>query len=90
MMAVAALPRDNIEFRPGAFEIAVDGEGVAAIEHAETAEAAIDHGRHVLSIRSGRCSSHDRAFDVADREAVVFPLSRGHGLATVGRVLRQA
>jgi hypothetical protein len=52
----------GIELRRGVFEIVLDGTSVAAI----------DPGRHVLKIRSGRYSSHDRTFDVAGGEVAAF------------------
>jgi hypothetical protein len=45
-------------------------KAIAAIAHAKTnavaIEVAIDPGRHVLRIRSGRYCSPDRAFDAGD------------------------
>jgi hypothetical protein len=66
----------GIERRRGVFEIVPDGKSIGTVEHSKTVEAAIDPGRHVLKIRSGRYSSHNRSFGTADREAAGF---RCHG-----------
>lgn len=66
----------GIELRRGPFEIAVDGGSVGSIKRRETVETPLEPGHHTLRIRSGRYSSQDRSFDVADGEVVNF---RCHG-----------
>jgi hypothetical protein len=57
------------ELRRRKVESVLDGTSIGAVEHSQTVEATIDSGRHVLRIRSGRYSSHNRTFDAADGEA---------------------
>jgi hypothetical protein len=66
----------GIELRRGGFEIVVDGKSVGSLERHETVETALEPGHHTLRIRSGRYSSQDHSFDVAEGEVVNF---RCHG-----------
>jgi hypothetical protein len=66
----------GIELRRGSFEIALDGGSVGSIKRHETVETPLEPGHHSLRIRSGRYSSQDHSFDVADGEVVNF---RCHG-----------
>jgi hypothetical protein len=79
MSATLRLTRKHpgIELRRGPYEIQSDGKriGVMAKTH-ETLEISLEPGHHTLRIRSGRYSSQERAFDVADGEVVNF---RIHG-----------
>ena len=52
----------------------VDGTPVGSLDLHETTEVPIDPGHHTLRIRSGRYSSRQRSFDVADGEMVTFQL----------------
>lgn len=79
MSATLRLARETpmaFELRRGAFEIAVDGKTVGAIESHDTVEVPVEAGRHTLQIRAGRYSSRAKSFDVADGGAVSF---RCHG-----------
>jgi hypothetical protein len=66
----------GIELRRGPFEIALDGGSAGLIKNHETVETPVEPGRHTLRLRSGRYSSQDHSFDVADGEVVNF---RCHG-----------
>jgi hypothetical protein len=66
----------GIELRRGPFEINLDGGSVGSIKRHETLETPLEPGHHTLRIRSGRYSSQDHSFDVADGEVVNF---RCHG-----------
>jgi hypothetical protein len=66
-----------MELKRGPFEIELDGNSVSSIDKLdETVEIPVDSGHHTLRIRSGRSSSHERSFDVADGDVVNF---RTHG-----------
>ena len=66
----------GFELRRGVFDIAVDGKTIGSIKNHETVETPVEPGRHTLQIRTGRYSSRDRSFDVADGDTVSF---RCHG-----------
>jgi hypothetical protein len=78
MTATLRMTRDavGIELRRGRFDIVSDGNTVSSIENHETIEVQLEPGRHTLGVRTGRYSSSDRSFDVADGETVSF---RCHG-----------
>ncbi|HEX4108149.1 MAG TPA: hypothetical protein VHX88_08440 [Solirubrobacteraceae bacterium] len=62
-----------MELRRGAFEIEVDSKPVGSINKiGETVEIPVEPGHHTLQMRSGRYSSPERPFDVADGEVVDF------------------
>jgi hypothetical protein len=62
-----------MELRRGPFEIQSDGERIGSINQLhETVEIPVDSGHHTLRIRSGRYSSQECSFDVADGEVVDF------------------
>jgi len=66
-----------MELRRGPFEIQSDGERIGSINKTlETLEIPVEPGHHSIRIRSGRYSSQERSFDVADGEVVSF---RTHG-----------
>jgi hypothetical protein len=64
------------ELRRGVFEIKVDGTAVGSVTLHETAEAAVEPGRHTIRMQAGRYSSRDRSFEVADGDVASF---RCHG-----------
>jgi hypothetical protein len=66
----------GIELRRGTFGISVDGRNVGSLAWDETVELPLEPGHHVLRIRAGRFSSHERSFDVAYGEVASF---RCHG-----------
>lgn len=66
----------GIELHRGTFSVLVDGKAVGSLQHHETVEVPIDPGHHTLRVRSGRYSSQQRSFDVADGQVVNF---RCHG-----------
>jgi hypothetical protein len=76
MSATLKLTRKHprIELRRGPFEIELDGNSsVGSINKLhETVEIPLAAGHHTLRIRSGRYSSHECSFEVADGEAVDF------------------
>ncbi len=75
MPATLILTRKHpgMELRRGPFEIQSDGERVGSINKThETLEIPVEPGHHTLRIRSGRYSSQERSFDVADGEVVSF------------------
>ncbi len=78
MSAMLHLTREafGIELRRGTFEILVDGATVGSIKRHETVETPLEPGHHTLRLRSGRYSSGDHSFELADGEVVNF---RGHG-----------
>ena len=78
MSATLRLTREafGIELRRGTFEILVDGASVGSIKRHETVQTPLEPGHHAIRLRSGRYSSGDRSFEVADDEVVNF---RGHG-----------
>lgn len=62
-----------MELRRSPFEIEVDGNSVGSMNKLrETLEIPVESGHHTLRMRSGRYSSHELSFDVADGEAVDF------------------
>jgi hypothetical protein len=62
----------GIELRRGPFEVLMDGRPVGTINHEQTAEITVDPGHHTLRMRTGRYSSHERAFDAADGQVITF------------------
>jgi hypothetical protein len=80
MSATLVLTRKHplMELRRGPFEIELDGNhGVGSMKKLdETVEIPVQPGHHTLRIRTGRYSSQERTFDIADGEAVGF---RTHG-----------
>ena len=78
MPATIRLKREGfgIELRRGPFDIAVDGASVGSINRHDTVDTPVESGRHTLRLCSGRYSSGDHSFDVADGEVVGF---RCHG-----------
>jgi hypothetical protein len=66
----------GIELRRRPFEIIVDGARVGSIKRHETAETPLEPGPHTLRLRSGRYSSRDQSFELAEDEVVNF---RVHG-----------
>ena len=62
----------GIELRRGRFEISVDGKSVGSLENHETVETPLEPGRHSIRVRTGRYSSPECSFDVADGEVVDF------------------
>jgi hypothetical protein len=65
------------ELRRGPFETELDGKSVRSVSKLdETVEIPVEPGHHTLRIRSGRYSSQQRSFDLADGEVVSF---RTHG-----------
>jgi hypothetical protein len=79
MSATLRLTRKHpfMELRRGPFEIQSDGERIGSIDKLdETIEIPVESGHHTLRIRSGRYSSQERSYDVADGEVVNF---RTHG-----------
>ena len=78
MPATLRLTREafGIELRRGTFEVLLDGASVGSIKRHETIETPLEPGRHTLRLQSGRYSSGDHGFDVANDEVVNF---RGHG-----------
>ena len=79
MSATLILTRKHpgMELRRGPFEIQSDGERIGSINKTlETLEIPVEPGHHSIRIRSGRYSSQERSFDVADGEVVSF---RTHG-----------
>lgn len=64
------------ELRRGQFDITLDGNNVGALEGHETVETKLQPGHHALQINSGRYTSRNRPFVVADGEVVNF---RCHG-----------
>lgn len=66
-----------MELRRGPFEIQSDGERIGSITKLDqTVELPVEPGHHVIRIRSGRYTSRERGFDVADGNVVNF---RTHG-----------
>ena len=79
MSATLRLTRQHplIELRRGPFEVESDGRRIGSIEKTnETLEIPVQPGHHTLRIRSGRFSSKDFPFDVADGEVLNL---RTHG-----------
>ena len=78
MSATLRLTREGagIELRRGPFEIQLDGRSVGSINRHETVETPLEPRHHTLRIRSGRYSSQNHSFDVADGEVRNF---RCHG-----------
>jgi hypothetical protein len=75
MSATLILTRKHplMELRRGPFEIELDGNSVGSINKLqETVEIPVEPGHHTLRIRTGRYSSPERRFDVADGELVNF------------------
>jgi hypothetical protein len=75
MSATLRLTRKHplIELRRGPYEIQSDGKRIGSINKLDqTVEIPVEPGHHTLRIRSGRYSSQERAFDVADGEVVSF------------------
>jgi hypothetical protein len=67
----------GVELRRGPFETELDGKRVGSINQLqETVDIPVESGHHTLRIRTGRYSSQERSFDVADGEVVNF---RTHG-----------
>lgn len=62
----------GIELRRGPFEIGVDGAAVGSIKNHETVPIPLAPGHHTVRLRSGRYSSQERSFDVAEGEVVNF------------------
>lgn len=63
----------GIELRRGPFEIELDGNSIGSINKAdEPSEIPVEAGHHTLRIGSGRSSSKEHSFDVADGEVVNF------------------
>ena len=60
------------EVRRGTYDVLLDGEHVGALEMNGTFETPVEPGRHTLQIRSGRNSSRDKSFDVADGDIASF------------------
>jgi len=78
MSATLRLTRRHplMELRRGPFETELDGKSVRSINKLDETEIPVESGHHTLRIRSGRYSSQERSFDVADGEVVNF---RTHG-----------
>jgi hypothetical protein len=79
MSATLRLTRRHplMELRRGPFEIELDGQSIGSIDKTDqTSEIPVEAGHHTLRMESGRSSSHERSFDVADGEVVNF---RTHG-----------
>ncbi len=79
MSATLRLTRKHpaMELRRSPFEIEVDGESIGSMNKLdETVEIPVEPGHHTLQMRSGRYSSQEHSFDVADGEVVNF---RTHG-----------
>ena len=79
MSATLRLTREHplMELRRGPYEIQSDGRRIGSLNKVhETVEIPVEPGHHTLRIRSGRYSSQERSFDVADGEVVSF---RTHG-----------
>ena len=66
----------GIELRRGRFDITIDGTSVGALDNHETVETNLEPGHHRLRINTGRYTSRNRPFDVADGEVINF---RCHG-----------
>jgi hypothetical protein len=66
----------GIELRRGQFGVQVDGKTVGVVDHGQSAEVAVEPGRHTLCMRKGRYSSQERTFDAEDGQTVSF---RCHG-----------
>ena len=62
----------SIYLRRSQFEILVDGKSVGSIENDHTVDTPLEPGHHALQIRSGRYSSKEDSFDVADGGVVNF------------------
>jgi hypothetical protein len=62
----------GVEVRRATYEILVDGQRAGSVAMNDSAELAIDSGRHTLQVRSGRNSSRTQTFDVADGQRVAF------------------
>jgi hypothetical protein len=66
-----------VELRRGPYEIELDGKSVGSLTQIDqTSEIPVEAGHHTLRLGSGRSSSPERSFDVADGEVVNF---RTHG-----------
>jgi hypothetical protein len=79
MSATLRLTRKHpaVELRRGPFEIELDGKNIGSIgKNDEPSEIPLEAGHHTLRMGSGRSSSQERSFDVADGEVVNF---RTHG-----------
>lgn len=75
MSATLRLTRRHpaVELRRGPFEIELDGNSIGSITTTDEAfEIPIEAGHHTLRMGSGRFSSHERSFDVADGDLVNF------------------
>lgn len=66
----------TIYLRRKQFEVLVDGTSIGSIENDHTVDFPLEPGHHALQLRSGRYSSTEDSFDVADGEVVNF---RCHG-----------
>ena len=60
------------EVRRGAYDVMVDGERVGSVEMNDTMEIAVEPGRHILQVRSGRKSSSTETFVAAEGETAAF------------------
>ncbi len=79
MSATLRLTRKHpgVELRRGPFEIELDGKSIGSInKNDDPSEIPVEAGHHTLRMGSGRFSSHECSFEVADREVVDF---RTHG-----------
>jgi hypothetical protein len=56
------------ELHRGVFDVTLDGKSIGSIKSHETLDIPIESGQHMLRLRSGRYSSRDHSFDVADGE----------------------
>ena len=75
MSATLRLTRNHtfMELRRGPFAIELDGESGGSMDKIDaTVEIAVEPGRHTLRIRTGRYSSPERSFHIADGELVNF------------------
>jgi hypothetical protein len=66
----------GIELRRGRFEVNVDGQSVGELEYRDAVETPVEPGHHTLRISTGRYSSLDKTFDVAEGDMANF---RCHG-----------
>jgi hypothetical protein len=61
-----------MELRRGPFEIALDGTSAGSIQRHQSVELPLEAGRYTIRVRTGRYSSRDQTFDVADGDVVNF------------------
>ncbi|MDO8107176.1 hypothetical protein Q6348_08200 [Isoptericola sp. b441] len=60
------------EVRRGPYQVEVDGRTVGTVEMNQTFETTVEPGHHTLRVRSGRNSSGEKAFEIADEEVARF------------------